>query len=391
MVDGFVSLRTFPDKDGKSKPLNITPVPLDGDIEHLIEPAFRDACLAASNVTKAVFCPPVAVFSNAQHAREEDLLAGPVLSAECDARPRAAKATLEALLGPVKIAVESGGMWTDPETGVVEPKLHLYYRLKVPARGEALKKLKEARRLATTIVGADASNVTIVHPIRWPGSVHRKGDPKLCRIVELNSDVEIDLDIVLGVLQRVSADVHDEPTNPQTKPSKGNGSADIGPTPAVFGGLPLNNLGAGINLHRPLDLEPILEGCAWLKHVHDTGGADQSEVLWRDALRCCIPVAEQEELIHKLSSEHPGYDKDETEKKFEAALRSKEERDLGWPQCKTIAEHGAVQCKTCPHLAKGKSPLNLAITRVVAAEARFAPRDLWAKFDVPRRPTGLLP
>ena len=52
--------------------------------------------------------------------------------------------------------------------------------------------LKEARKLATELVGGDGTNISIVHPIRWPGSWHRKGTPRLAKIVA-SSDSEIDL------------------------------------------------------------------------------------------------------------------------------------------------------------------------------------------------------
>ena len=52
--------------------------------------------------------------------------------------------------------------------------------------------LKRANRLAAALVGSDPSAVPLVHPLRWAGSVHRKGPPKLCRISDLH-EFEIDL------------------------------------------------------------------------------------------------------------------------------------------------------------------------------------------------------
>ena len=52
-----------------------------------------------------------------------------------------------------------------------------------------------ARRatLATKLVGGDDTNKSIVHPIRWPGSWHRKRTPRLAKIVASSDDNEIDL------------------------------------------------------------------------------------------------------------------------------------------------------------------------------------------------------
>jgi Primase C terminal 2 (PriCT-2) len=52
--------------------------------------------------------------------------------------------------------------------------------------------LKRARALACAFAGADATAVSPAHPLRWPGSWHRKNEPRLARIVDLRSEVEID-------------------------------------------------------------------------------------------------------------------------------------------------------------------------------------------------------
>ena len=49
------------------------------------------------------------------------------------------------------------------------------------------------------------SNVSLVHPIRWPGSWHRKGEPRMARILSLNAASEIDLSDALERLEVVEA------------------------------------------------------------------------------------------------------------------------------------------------------------------------------------------
>ena len=215
----WVSLRAFPDKgSGNNKAFEIKAVKLNGDLDTLIDKAYSCAERAAKSGDKIVFCPPVATFTNKDHAREEDLAEGLVLSIECDEHAQEACSKLQELLGSPTAVVKSGGEWINPETGELEPKLHDYYRLKIPARDpETLKKLKQARELATEIVGGDASNVSAVHPIRWPGSLHRKAEPKLCRIMTINPDAEIDLDQALDILRKA-------------RPHSGNGyDADYNP------------------------------------------------------------------------------------------------------------------------------------------------------------------
>jgi hypothetical protein len=203
-LSGVASLRSF-DQNDRSKPPRVMPIPLKNGLKFLMEAAEKGARRAANDPIPMVFAPPVATFTNTKHAREEDLFEGPVLSVDLDQNPRAGLATLERLLGPATLVVCSGGQWTNPTTGEVEDKLHVYWRLKEPARGEDLKKLKELRRLATELVGGDPSNISIVHPIRWAGSWHRKGTPRLCEIVSTEHiDNEIDLDVAFAALEDVT-------------------------------------------------------------------------------------------------------------------------------------------------------------------------------------------
>jgi hypothetical protein len=201
-TEGYVSLRAFYEDDS-TKPFRITPTSMKGGLPFLIEAAEDDANRAANNPRKVVFCPPVAIFNNRERARESDILAGLALSVECDQRPLEARTMLEEILGPATLVVRSGGVWTDPESGEVCDKLHLHWRLRIPARGADLTTLKQARDLATRLVGGDPSNKPVCHPIRWPGSWHRKSEPRLCKI-ETATEHEIDLATALAALEKVA-------------------------------------------------------------------------------------------------------------------------------------------------------------------------------------------
>jgi hypothetical protein len=199
---GFVSLRAF--YEGNStKPFRITPISLKGGLKFLVDAAEDDARRAGNDPKSVVFCPPIGVFASKERAREQDLLEAPVFSVELDQNPRAALAILKRWLGPATFVVRSGGQWTNPETGEVEDKLHAHWRLRKPARGEDIARLKQLRKLATALVGGDPSNVPACHPIRWPGSWHRKGAPRLCKIISPSDhlDNEIDLDAALATLE----------------------------------------------------------------------------------------------------------------------------------------------------------------------------------------------
>jgi hypothetical protein len=118
---GYVSLRAFPDTGSRGqKALFVYPITLgDKDFARML---FEHARRAAEWNVSAVFCPPVATFRDPKNAKTDNIYEGVGLSVECDQRPLEARQTLEALLGPATIVVASGGEWTNPETGEIEPK-----------------------------------------------------------------------------------------------------------------------------------------------------------------------------------------------------------------------------------------------------------------------------
>lgn len=198
--DGFVSLRGF---DSDNKPAGHWQAVSVSDSKAVIDHAEKLASELAQWAVPAVFCPPVATFKTQQGAKESDLCEGVALSVDIDSGDTLkAKDKLVSLLGRPTLVVYSGGEVTDPLTGEILPKLHIHWRLSEPTSEPSEHKLlKEARTLATAIIGADASNVPAVHPLRWPGSWHTKDQPKLCNIAELDADAEIHLSDALEALR----------------------------------------------------------------------------------------------------------------------------------------------------------------------------------------------
>jgi RecA-family ATPase len=202
----FVSLRAF-DQEDRGQPASlVTPVRINGNLERLIDAATAAAEDVANRKRKIVFAPPICTFSNADRARVEDLANGLVLSVDLDdGDTHAARTRLEHLLGPATIVVQSGGEASDPLTGEVFPKVHLHWRLSEPTREDPDHyKLRQARDLASRLVGADPTGKPVVHPLRWPGSWNMKAAPKMARIVAFNDAAEINLD---EALEAVSAAV----------------------------------------------------------------------------------------------------------------------------------------------------------------------------------------
>lgn len=148
----------------------------------------------------------------------------------------------------------------------------------------------------------------------------------------------------------------------------------LGKPSAVFAGvaLPPGRLDSNVDVYVPT-LEDVIDGgCDFLKNTKATHGAHHAEPLWFESLKVCYYLDQGEEVAHELSDGHPTYSERETDEKYAEVVRSHAGQRIGWPQCRTIHDAGAQECRTCPHLQAGRSPLNFAIPKAVVAVAAAA-------------------
>ena len=197
-----IDLRAFYDAKATRNAFRRKRVPWD--LARVVDEAATIINDAAATSEGVVFCPPVCTFkSGTKQARENDVLQGVAISIELDREPSAALKKAVSVIGPPSLVVASGGTWHDEVFDEDQDKLHAYWVLNAAVAGDHdLTALKHARRLLTGIVSGDATNIPLVHPIRWPGSWHRKNvnAPRLCRIVEHN-EIEIDLPATIARLE----------------------------------------------------------------------------------------------------------------------------------------------------------------------------------------------
>jgi Protein of unknown function (DUF3987)/Primase C terminal 2 (PriCT-2) len=386
---GYISLRSFPDHgSGNDKPVDITAIKLNGKFDEVIDHAFQIAERAAKAKQPVVFCPPVAVFSNAKHASENDLAEGVTLSVECDTNAQATLKKLKRLLGPPTVVVASGGEWTGPKTGELKPKLHIHYRLKKPARSEEeLAQLKTARKLATKIVGGDASNVTIVHPIRWPGSWHRKSTPKLARIVNIDAKRELDLDKALKVLKQAAPDVdyseHVSNQDKQADPDLIYAAMVVVPNNGVQGGDQdewdaWNNIGMAIWLATGGDPRGFEAFDMWSMQSPKYN-AENTKARWKHYFRHPPTKIGAGSIIMWANEAQP-----EWREEYDKACEEKIQRTL-------IEARKLREAKQENGKQKTKQQKKQDEEDEAATEEVIDPVDLWGKREAPPLPKGLLP
>ena len=274
--DSFVSLRCFRDDiDGVALRDDWRSVRVTGNADDLVDAAEDLATLAAIAAAPTVFAPPVCSFKTADKADAANVCNGLVITAEIDANPGAGRARLEGVLGPATVVVASGGLWLDPESGELLPKLHLHWRLEKPTRTTVEHDLlKEANQLATVLAGSDPTAVPLVHPLRWAGSWHRKATPRMARIVDGDITREIGLADALNKLRAASKANGHDPAPPKEF--------------AAFAPAELLDITAAIACI-PNDDSNVPAGSSWeqwnnmgLRISAATGGSDIGLALWLD-------------------------------------------------------------------------------------------------------------
>ena len=102
------------------------------------------------------------------------------------------------------------------------------------------------------------------------------------------------------------------------------------------------------------------KGCPQLEHIA-INQADIEEPLWRAGLSIAAHCVDADEAIHIISSNHPQYSAQETEKK---ALSTK-----GPYTCSTFEKLNPTGCAECPHKGKITSPI------LLGSEIAAAPKD----------------
>jgi hypothetical protein len=214
LPDTFIHWRAFRQeikgepapRDNKALIFEYMAIPPDGALRPVAAMATTLASRAANMYPAANYCPPLCTFNHRTEGKAEHIAAGLVLSVDLDRHPRTSLGTLKGLLGPPTVVVATGGEYIDPATGEAEPKLHAHWRLRTPTRtSETHAQLRYARELACRLVAGDATTVPINHPLRWPGSWHKKDpdNPRLARNAEIN-DTEIDLGDAVTVLEQAA-------------------------------------------------------------------------------------------------------------------------------------------------------------------------------------------
>jgi hypothetical protein len=267
-------------------------------------------------------------------------------------------------LPPPSVVVNSGG------------GLHIYWTSDKPLTPDEWRPYAEGLKqlLLAEGVKCDTGLTTdIARILRVPQTLNHKYDPP--RPVQLlHCGVSYDFATALDVLPGVTPAV-------QQATEQVDATFDA-PDPAFAGLKPDDSLQAGVVYGTHLvDPKPIFAagGCGFLRHAFKTGGADYDNPKWNLSVLCTAFMENGNAIAHKISKAHTGYSHADTQALYERKVADRAERGIGYPSCNAIKGTGCTACLTCPHLSKGKSPLN--IRPAVAATVTIPGQDFVDPYD----------
>ncbi len=129
---------------------------------------------------------------------------------------------------------------------------------------------------------------------------------------------------------------------------------------ARYAGQPIESLGVGIERERVLiDLDALANECAFVREAIDTGGKAYAQPMWNLSTLISTFTVGARADAHRMANGHPDYSVETTDALYDRKADEQQRKSLGYPSCKAIQDAGCAHCRACPHLAAGKSPLNL--------------------------------
>lgn len=189
------------------------------------------------------------------------------------------------------------------------------------------------------------SQVTVdrVRILRVPGTYHWKtGTPKPVELKLLRDTNVLNEKMVAALTPYITAE-------------------DIEHKPVLERRAPIveeSEFSAGIQVGAaPRRIADLQNACPWIKHSLDTGGADNDNMLRRIAYQIATFCEETDGVAWSLMDQRATLTQEEFWEQLDRAKADREKGNRGFPTCAAISRAGATQCKTCPHLTLGKTPL----------------------------------
>ncbi len=156
------------------------------------------------------------------------------------------------------------------------------------------------------------------------------------------------------------------------------------PTSKRMNGHAVNPAGLTVPTeYLPSSAHLIADRCNQIKSFKDTKG-NLSEPIWYKGLQLLHFTVEGDEIVHEWSSGHPGYSREETDKKIIQIAK------MGPTLCSSFESVNAPGCKHCPHRGSITSPIQIGVTIDKAASAPIVVNGMLGGVELPEVPHGFI-
>lgn len=132
----------------------------------------------------------------------------------------------------------------------------------------------------------------------------------------------------------------------------------------------MTELGAGISLSPPIDINEARKECLFIDDALNTGGANLAgQPAWNMATLLATFTTQGVQAAHDMAKSNQYYNAADQDKMY-ARKEADRQRSVGWPKCTSVYASGSAVCAGCQHFPKGKYPfsfINQVVTPAVIA------------------------
>ena len=212
------------------------------------------------------------------------------------------------------------------------------WHVRATALAEATKELGLKNDAQCTV---DAARI-----LRVPDTFNFKKDPKRPVELKLNNGADVTLEVIDQALDRWINKIQ----LPVLAPRSPMETED--------------EFSAGIEMRKrdPVKLSALADACPWIKDSLDNGGEHNDNALRRQIYILSQFLEDPRQSAWDMVCDRETLDQEEFDHEMDRVEREWEQKDFGWPKCKTISALGCKLCTTCPHQGDGKTPFHFLIS-----------------------------
>ena len=248
--------------------------------------------------------------------------------------------------------------------------LHVYWPMGDDIDPDTWRHVSTMLKLAAEKQGLKADparTADIASILRPPGTTHRKGEPRLVRVVQLAEPGLGQPAFQQALVDYLGADAAPD--------------AALPPRPAHIKGGINSDLAGGME-YPPSYGDRVADACAVMGMIRETKGKTDQPT-WYHALQLLNKCEDGEPLSHEWSKGDSRYSAQQVDDILARVA------DIGPTSCAKFADHQPALCHACPHWGKITSPIMLGVEPAQALVV-IPSTDPYGKVDPDEPPAGVV-